>query len=461
MAGRSTRKGIPKLSHDAVREHLLDYHFGRLAPALNAAVELHVRSCPICQREGLGHLATQKRAAVRVTRRIRRRRFGTPAMRLFTLLLVVTLLLLLVLISTSRGQRLPWIGSAATIPKIATALTSATAVPTPTVTTLTSSGVFGQASSGAVAAATSQDGKVVAFVTTSNGAVQVATWDAKSRSRLTTMSYSDSAAPGVLAWSPDKSHLAAATGQNVMVWNVATGGQVWSVLLPQVSAVRVYDAQVGLVVQRPDPTTTFAKGAFLQWGQNGQVSPAPATAAGASGVATPDGPLIGIWQVAGSHVFAGTTGHAFVGFSATDRAAHVATLTWSPDGRYLLWASLSQPLLVSASASTPLATVAPSGNAVPTPDPAVEAVAEHVAGRQGDALLWFSPDGRWVAVCDRTAHAESLVVMTRDQGRPMYQVASVCQNLTASALSWHPDSSGFVLAIPAQPAATYNLTTQT
>lgn len=464
MAGRSARKGIPKLSHEAVREHLVDYHFGRLAPGLNAAVELHVRSCATCQREGLNHLATQKREAVRLTRRLRRRRVGmAPVIRLLTLVLVLVLLILLIRVSTSRGQRLPWLGASYPGTGTSTPTANTTPAPSPTVATLVSAGTFGQASNGAVAVSGSADGKAVAFVTVVNGAVRVSTWDAKSRAQQVTMAYSASAVPGVLAWSPDKTHLAAATGQNVMIWNSADGTRLWSVLLPQGAAVRVYDAQSGAVVQRPDPATTFTQGAFLQWGQNGQVSSAPATAAGATAVATPDGPLVGLWQVNGSHIFAGADSHPYVGVSPADSAAHVALLSWSPDGRYLLWGSLSQPVQLSAPAATgwPTATagVAAPAGAVPAPDPAAEAIAEHVAARQGDALLWFSPDGRWVAVCDRTAHVAPLVVMTRDQGRAVNQVAGVCQNLTASAVSWNPDSSGFILGLPSQPADSYMLPT--
>jgi anti-sigma factor RsiW len=48
---------------------MIDYHFGRLSPTMNAAVEQHVRSCEKCQAEGMAHLATEKRSAVRLSRR--------------------------------------------------------------------------------------------------------------------------------------------------------------------------------------------------------------------------------------------------------------------------------------------------------------------------------------------------------------------------------------------------------
>jgi hypothetical protein len=80
---------------------MVDYHFGRLSPAMNAAIERHVRSCDQCQAEGMGHLATEKRSAVRLGRRgYSGRSGGFP--RVIALLAALLLLALMIyLLSTS------------------------------------------------------------------------------------------------------------------------------------------------------------------------------------------------------------------------------------------------------------------------------------------------------------------------------------------------------------------------
>ena len=95
MARRGSQQAGPRLTHQSVRAHLVDYHFGRLSPAMNAAIEQHVRSCDKCRAEGLAHLATERRSAARLARG----GYGGSASRpLRMIALMATLLLLALLI---------------------------------------------------------------------------------------------------------------------------------------------------------------------------------------------------------------------------------------------------------------------------------------------------------------------------------------------------------------------------
>lgn len=111
MAGRNTQRRVPKLSHQAVREHLVDYHFGRLSAQMNEAVERHVRGCEICQREGMVHLATQKREAVRVVRRNLRSKGRGGSLRLIALLATLALIALFLLYASDHGYLAAWLSS--------------------------------------------------------------------------------------------------------------------------------------------------------------------------------------------------------------------------------------------------------------------------------------------------------------------------------------------------------------
>ena len=109
MASRNSQRRVPKLNHQAVREHMVDYHFGRLSPQMNEAVERHVHSCDLCQREGMEHLATQKRDAVRTVRRALRARGSGGRFRLIALLAAAAMLALLLLYAGDRGYLTAWL----------------------------------------------------------------------------------------------------------------------------------------------------------------------------------------------------------------------------------------------------------------------------------------------------------------------------------------------------------------
>jgi hypothetical protein len=111
VASRNAQRRVPKLGHHAVREHMVDYHFGRLSAQMNEAVERHIRACEICQREGMVHLATQKREAVRTVRRSLRGRGRGGRYRLIALLATLALLALFLLYASDHGYLASWLSS--------------------------------------------------------------------------------------------------------------------------------------------------------------------------------------------------------------------------------------------------------------------------------------------------------------------------------------------------------------
>lgn len=76
---------------------LVDFELGRLSPRRSAAVEEHVRSCEICQKQGLKHAVTERRQIIRKLDRVRptRRVFSRRA-RGIVLILVIAVLFQLV-----------------------------------------------------------------------------------------------------------------------------------------------------------------------------------------------------------------------------------------------------------------------------------------------------------------------------------------------------------------------------
>lgn len=99
------QRSTPKLSHEEAVGQLVEYTFGRLSPRMNAAVEAHVRECQICQRQGLGHAATEKRQMARRIRRLRpgKRRGMSRGTRLLIFLLLLIVIVQVVIIEALRG----------------------------------------------------------------------------------------------------------------------------------------------------------------------------------------------------------------------------------------------------------------------------------------------------------------------------------------------------------------------
>jgi WD40 repeat protein len=426
---------------------LVEYHFGRLSPEMNAAVEAHVRDCAVCQRQGLAHAPTEKRQIMRRLRRVRpARALVSRRGRTVLLLLIVLLIVQLVVFEIVTQGALFSLFSGGASRHGASAPTTAATAPTatPAPAALASSLTFDKASTGAVALAVSPDGKIAASAGPSNSGLTIQLWNIGTGKLVDTLDWPGAAVPGTLAWSADSSRLAAADGGIVAAWTVATGESLWNLQLPPPPAVRVYDVQAGGVIDRPDPAATFANGATRVFGTDGKLIPAPATA-GLPGVG--QSAAVGLWQAAGSHVFASATkGSAAVGTSADDAAHRLSLLSWSHDGRFLLWATVSQPVAVSADAA--------HGG---PPNALAAHLATAVAANSGDGLAWFSPDGRGMVVCDRTASPSSLRVYDIASERVLATLAGGCDGLTVASLAWLPGANGFALAAPGKPIVLYPL----
>ncbi|MGH2487455.1 MAG: WD40 repeat domain-containing protein, partial [Ktedonobacterales bacterium] len=423
--------------------HLVEYEFGRLSPMMNAAVEAHVRSCPICQRQGLDHAATEKR---QIEKRIRHLKPARHRMSRRGRILIVLLLLLvlgqLAIIKISQGGLLgKSLGAASP--------TSSTNSATPTPRALTSGVSLARSSGGSVAF--SPDGKSVAGIAQQQSILTVAVWDATTGKLSSTFPWGGTATPGALAWSPDGTLLAAVDGTNIGVWSVSTTQQLWIDNLPTPPAgnMRIYDAQSGNANLSPDPTTTFANGGLIAWNKSGQ-PPATAVVGKQPVVTAPGGGQISLWETSGSRLYTGgSKGSVMVGASL---------LNWSPDSRFLLWAAAAEPVSVPSGAAAISSATPGAASGLTPPDAIVSSVVGELAqAGKGDALEWFSPDGKLLAQCDRTgAGASALQIWNLTTGQPVLAVAGVCARLALGSLSWSPSGGFFAVAVPGSPVAVYS-----
>lgn len=473
MAGsRGKRTTLPELSHDEAMAHLVDYHVGRLSREMNAAVEAHIKDCPICQRRGLRQAANEKRTIQRRIRRVRpTRRMLSKRGRGFLLFLTVLLLTQVVAVQFLRGV-IPLPSFFRTIPQVRITQATATSTPTPPPATLTPSSTFAPASSDTAAMALSPDGKTLATAS-SRGTPAILLWNVSSGKQSNTIPWPDTTPPGILSWSHDGKQLAAANGNIISAWALPSPNPLWTLNLPTSAAMRVYDAQAGIVTQRPDPAAAFANGTFLQWGANGHVVSAPVGAAGSTGVVAPGAPLIGLWQVSGSHIFLNAKGVVSVGIAPTDTAHHSALLSWSTDGHYILWGIAVQPVAIASTNSAPATTPSTTQTAKPTtssstvagippPDAVVAILAANLGQTgHGDVLIWFSPDGKTLAECDTTSSSGALQVYDISSSRVVSVVPSGCTGLPLPGLVWKPASGDFLLALPGKPIAVYHIVSAT
>jgi hypothetical protein len=433
------------MSHEEATSLLLDYHFGRLPPSVNRAIEAHVRSCPSCRRQGLDHAETERRDIQRKLRHIRPLR-QLVSRRRRPLLLILTLLVVFQLAVFELVR--PDSPLAAVLrggPAGATA-TPAKPSATPTPRTLAAVGTYGSVAVDISTLALAPDGKQLAGVQTAGSSATVAVWDTATRKRKVVLVWPGTAVPGALGWSHDGHLLAAADGDSIGIWDVTSHALLWRVPLPQVAALRVYDAASGVVIQRPDPVTSLTGDTVLRWQSNGQLQQAPASA-GAAAVVTPDGPAIGLWQARGTHLFNTGKGAAAVGTSPTDLTRHAALVVWSPDGRHLFWTNVSRPVALSASAT-----------GVTPPHPVVATLAARIAATaHADALVWFAADGSMMAECTRTQPKAALRIHNATTGGVVATVPAACDGLTEALLAWSPDGSALLLAVPGGPLTVYNL----
>lgn len=441
---KSQRMMVPKLSHDEAVQYLVEYHFGRLSPALNAAVEAHVHDCRLCQRQGLAHAATEKRDIARQIKRIRpgKRRI-TRRGRNFIVLLALLAIAQLGVYQLTRSTSISF---AALFGHSGGPGGSHPIASPPAARTLTPRLTFDVPSRGTVALAVSPDGKMVAGSMMQGNSPAVVLWNAANGTSDTTLTWPGKSVPGAVSWSPDGEKVVATDGSMIGVWLLPDAAPAWTAPVPPAIALRTYDAQTGNIAQSPAPATAFANGTFLLWGADGQVTSAPAGAAGPSGVVAPGTPLIGLWQSSGTHLVPDGNGGVRVGISSADVAGHSALVSWSPDSHYVMWAAISQHLALTGSDS-----------GISTPNPVVAAIAQALArSGSGDALVWFSPDGRTLAACDRETAGANLQIYDIATGAVLSEVSNACDHLTASSLAWDGPGSTFSLAVHGQPIMDYD-----
>lgn len=440
---RAQRQPVPRLDHDEVVARFVDYHFGRLAPEMDRAVEAHVRSCPQCQREGLRREVADRRRAQRKLAGVRggRRRKWNLGRPLVSILMGLALVVVLVYFVTT--------GRTATLVTLVTGEWKAPTLSAPPITAIDSNNRLSLATQGAVAIALSPDGGDLA-ISEQGGQPSISLWPKGANTASQTFTWSGAPA-ATLAWSSDGKQLAAASAGHIHIWDVTSGQSVWSIQLPSAPAIRVYDVSQRQVVSRPDPAATLLAGPVM-WGPDGALNAAPDGAAGVSGAVPPQGPLVGLWASAGSHVFVGASGQVQVGSSQQDAARGDATLSWSVDGRYLLWAAVAPPV-----------TLPPAGQSadhLAPPDATVGQIAATVgrAGSAGDALIWFAPSGNVAALCMRNGSgAPQLTITALTDGHTVDRLPVACAGLTTHSAIWSADSATLVVASAKQPVTYYTI----
>ena len=443
MSGGKTQA---RLSHEEVAERFVDYHFGRLTPAMNRAVEAHVRSCERCKREGLTRAAAERQAA---NRKLRRVRGGKPLIskrgRIALLALAVLLIGQLVLYQVARGQAQPLLSvfNAPSAPSDApVALGPALRLPA--------------GASDASAIALSVDAKMLA-VAQGGAQPNVSVWATRTGDRVAMFPWPGHDAPATVAWSPDGSMVAASSPSALTVWTVTPVTTVATFALPTAQAMAVFDLRHRATVSTADPAQAFAHGP-LAWGADGSLSPAPPGAAGPAGVTTPQTPVVGLWSSEGAHLYGDGHGAVYLGVSVPEAQSGVALLDWAPDGRYLFWA---QPNLLVSGVSASSASAAP--------DPLAQTLVTRIvaqgkgagkggaAGAATDALLWFSPDASRVAVCDRTQPNAQMTLYNVATSAPTAILNVACASLPAHAAQWSADSGELVVAPTSGPIAIYTI----
>ena len=442
----SRGKTQSRLTHEEVVERFVDYHFGRLSPAMNRAVEAHIRSCPRCKREGMNKAAAERQAA---NRKLRRVRGGKPLLsprgRLILLAIAVLVTAQLVLVQVTRGQARPLLSLVGQW----RAQDAAPALGGPPLA-LAASARLSATTSGASAIALSANGKTLA-VAQGGAHPGVTLWNASTRVRNVVLPWTVQDAPASLAWSPDGSLLAAASPTQIVIWSVAEPRVVWRLSLPGSPAMRVYDVSQQAIIASPEPATAFSDGPLV-WGADGALTPAPAGAAGPTGVTSPQTPVVGFWSSEGAHLYGDGHGAVRLGVTAADAVRGVSLLGWSPDGRYLMWASLNVPVSGegASSASAP-------------PDEVVQALVKRVqatsktvsAPDQNDALLWFAPNASRIAVCDRTRANAGMVIYDIASGAVAATLDVTCAGLSSHAAQWTADGSRLFIASAKGPIAVY------
>lgn len=441
---RGTGAGVQRprsLRHEVVQDWLLDYAYGRLAPAQDAAVEAHVRSCAQCRAEGLGHLATERMQAMR-----HRSRAHNPLTTPLTVSLSILLALLaifagLIIYAANRNGSFQALfhqggssqGTLATVP-------TATPVPasTPVPVALKANGAVGPV--GSVTLAASPDGTLLAVGTDTSG---VEIYKAgKPFEHL--YGFERFPAPGTLSWSSDGKLLAASGALTLYVWKIGSGSPFPVRLAPNPGTdLSIYDWAAGKAIGSM-PSTIFAVSGFAQWGDKGQVTPAQPGSGAVGNIPDPSSPVFALWSgQQGIRVFRDQNMTVDIGISDADRAAHAAFLRWSPDGRYIVWGYPRLPVSSTLLDPTMATNGTPTANtAVGAPDPAFAAIINRVgqASDQGaSAIVWPAPDGLRLAYFDATAAPTTFAIVDAQTTTPLAALPTditMPTKLSLNALSW-------------------------
>src|SRR5262249_14430074 len=189
---KARRKPIPDLPHEDVVDLLVDYQLGRLAPSVNAAIEAHIRSCPVCKRKGLDHAVTERRVTLRKLRRVRPfRRLLSRRSRMIFLLLSLLLLVQLIAFEVLRSDS-PFAALIRGSQPTATQVPTATPTPHP----LTASRTFEVASAGISTLALAPDGKMLAGVQAPSTGPVVGLWDTVTGKRVDALTWPSATPPG-------------------------------------------------------------------------------------------------------------------------------------------------------------------------------------------------------------------------------------------------------------------------
>ncbi|HEX9035636.1 MAG TPA: zf-HC2 domain-containing protein [Ktedonobacterales bacterium] len=439
-------KAQARLTHEEVVERFVDYHFGRLTPAMNRAIETHVRSCERCRREGLTRAASDRQSA---NRKLRSVRGGKPALgprgRIALLALALVIAGQFVLYQVARGQAQPLMsvfsqwraqGAAPNVGGAPSQISPYLRLPA--------------GASDASAIALSVNGKLLA-VAQGGARPNVTVWSTKSGDRVASYAWSAKDAPASLAWSPDGAMVAASSPSTLMIWTVTPALVVANVPLPSTPVLMTYDLRQKSATAGLPPAQAFANGP-LAWGADGALSAAPPGAAGPADVTTPQTPVIGFWSSQGTHLFS-ERGRVHVGVSPAEAQFGVALLDWSPDGRYLLWAQAD--LSASGPGASP-ASALPDSVALTLATRIAAASKRGGAAGEDDALLWFSPDASRVAVCDRTLPNARIAIYAVGSGAVLATLDTGCANLPTHAAQWSADSALFYVAPLSGPVVLYS-----
>lgn len=449
------------ISHEQATRYLVDYHFGRLPREREIEVEAHLRVCPRCASEGLRHEPAAKRAAGRKLEAVRPRKPRRGRRRFAVVAALAGVVIVALMGGVVYAGGLPIVLGAFGVNGAATDGTRATkASATPTVLRpLYQLGQqLGQPPQAVAAVAASPDGHLVAVSGVRAGKRGIEIWQMRTRIRLAVLDWPGNAVPGAVAWSPDGTALAAADVGTIAVWDVGADRERmgaptlrWGAALPPGRSARVYATHDGSSRPLDGAERSLDRGRFLLWGPDGTLMPAPVGAA-PNGFASPGGPLVGMWQEQGTHVFVAPDGTLQLGVSPTDIVGQQSILQWAPDGRHLFWTNLASRLAAAGASMEAL-------DQLPVPDAVVGVwLRRLVRDGAGDVYAWFSPDARQVAMCAPRAMGSELRVFDVATGRVTAAHPTLCANLDASLVTWLTSGQALAIATRNAPLAVFPVT---